>query len=53
MSATLDPKSLLTVNYRPDLSKFHTLTEEDKSHPVLKLRIEAKKPLFKANNNTN
>ncbi|MBD2536195.1 CRISPR-associated helicase Cas3' [Nostoc flagelliforme FACHB-838] len=48
MSATLDPESLLTVNYRPDLSKFHTLTESDKSHPLLKERIEAKKELVKA-----
>ena len=48
MSATLNSEILQTVNYQPDLSQSHNLSEEDKAHPVLQQRIEAKKQLIKA-----
>ncbi len=47
MSATLDRELLQTVNYQPDLSKIHELTEFDKVHPILQQRLEAKKRLVK------
>ena len=48
MSATLDPELLHTVNYKPDLSKTHELTEADLLNETLKLRMQAKKQLLKA-----
>lgn len=48
MSATLDPDAIKTVDYHPDFSQTFTLTPEDKSHPVLRQRIEAKKRLMQA-----
>jgi CRISPR-associated endonuclease/helicase Cas3 len=48
MSATLAPELLQTVNYQPDLSQTHQLTDKDLSHPLLQQRIQAKKPLIKA-----
>jgi len=48
MSATLDPKLLQTVNYKPDFSQTHQLTEADLQNETLRLRIQARKRLAKA-----
>ena len=48
MSATLDPELLQTVNYKPDLSQSHQLTEADLLNQTLKLRMQAQKQLVKA-----
>ncbi|MBD2057793.1 CRISPR-associated helicase Cas3' [Oculatella sp. FACHB-28] len=48
MSATLEPGLLLTVNYKPDLSQAHQLTEADFLNETLKLRMQAQKRLVKA-----
>ena len=49
MSATLDTKLLETVDYRPDLSKTHGLTHEDRENPILRQRIQSHKRLLRAN----
>ena len=48
MSATLDPELLQTVNYKPDLSQSHQLTDADLQNETLKRRVQARKRLFKA-----
>lgn len=48
MSATLDQDLLQTVDYPADLSNCHELTDDDKQHPVLKQRIQARKRLLQA-----
>lgn len=49
MSATLDPELLQTVNYKPDLSQCHELTDSDLQNETLKLRMQSQKRLVKAN----
>lgn len=48
MSATLDSELLQTVNYKPDLSQVHQLTDADLQNATLKLRMQAQKRLAKA-----
>jgi CRISPR-associated endonuclease/helicase Cas3 len=48
MSATLDSNLLHTVDYQPDLTCTHSLTDADLAHPVIQQRMKAKKALFKA-----
>lgn len=48
MSATLDSELLRTVNYKPDLSQAHQLTDADLQNETLKLRMQAQKRLAKA-----
>lgn len=48
MSATLDSDLLQTVNYKPDLSQTHKLTDADLLNETLKQRIQAQKRLVKA-----
>lgn len=48
MSATLDPDLLETVNYKPDLSQTHTLTDADLLNETLRQRMQAQKRLIKA-----
>jgi len=48
MSATLDSELLQTVNYKPDLSQTHQLTDADLLNETLKQRMQAQKQLVKA-----
>lgn len=48
MSATLDPDLLQTVNYKPDLTQSHQLTDADLQNETLRLRMQAQKRLVKA-----
>lgn len=48
MSATLDSDLLQTVNYKPDLSQAHQLTDADLLNDTLNLRMQSQKRLVKA-----
>ncbi len=48
MSATLDSDLLQTVNYQPDLSNTHQLSNEDRAHQTLQPRMQARKKLIRA-----
>jgi len=48
MSATLDSESLQTVDYQPDLSNAHQLSNEDRTHQTLQPRLQARKKLIRA-----
>lgn len=51
MSATLDPSLLETINYTPDLSQIHELTDADRTNETLRLRVQAQKRLLRAKTN--
>jgi CRISPR-associated endonuclease/helicase Cas3 len=47
MSATLHPELLKTVDYQPDSSQVQELTDEDRNHPTLQMRLQARKQLLR------
>jgi CRISPR-associated endonuclease/helicase Cas3 len=49
MSATLDQEQLQTVDHDASQLRFHRLSEADYQHPKLTVRLNASKPLLKAN----